>query len=67
MIYNITLYGSPASQKQAILLLENLPQIRRIDAVNASGALRLMTDSVIGEKSLIPLFAESGISGFRLE
>jgi len=66
LIRLITLYGSSASQKAAILMLENLPQIKRIDATGQPGILRLMTDSSLNEKTLIPLLAESGISGFRV-
>ena len=60
------LYGAPASRELAKLLLENLPQIRRMDVSADLSEIKLLTASPIDESSLIPLLAQSGISGFRL-
>ncbi|MGN0996945.1 MAG: hypothetical protein ACI4PG_08540 [Candidatus Ventricola sp.] len=60
------LYGAPASRELAKLLLENLPQLRRIDASADLSEIKMLTASPIDEISLIPLLAQSGISGFRL-
>ena len=60
------LYGAPASRELAKLLLENLPQIRRMDASADLSEIKMLTASPLDENSLIPLLAQSGISGFRL-
>ena len=60
------LYGAPAARELAKLLLENLPQLRRIDACADLSEIKMLTASPIDEMSLIPLLAQSGISGFRL-
>ena len=60
------LYGAPAARELAKLLLENLPQLRRIDACADLSEIKMLTASPIDEMSLIPLLAQSGLSGFRL-
>lgn len=65
-VYTIVLYGTKSSRESAKVLLENQPQIRRIDSLRDMRILRLITNSQIDEISLIPLLSASGISGFRL-
>lgn len=65
-VRTLTLFGPPAAREMAKLLLENQPQIRRIDASSDVGVLRLFLCAQLEENSLIPLLAQSGISGFRL-
>ena len=66
LFQTIELYGSLESRIMAKTLLENLPHIRRIDTYSDQRILRLLADEPEKEKSLIPLLAQSGISGFRL-
>jgi len=65
-IRTIILFGSQSSREAARTLLENQPQIRRIDSSPDIRTMRLITSAQIEENSLIPLLAASGISGFRL-
>ena len=60
----LLLYGAPAARENARLLLENLPQVRRVDAIGAGVALRLFFSEPVSENEMIPLLAKSGISGF---
>lgn len=62
----LALYGPLSSREQAKLLLENQPQVRRVDASAGLTQLRLFLQVPIGEDELLPLLAQSGISGFRL-
>ncbi|MDO5299036.1 MAG: hypothetical protein Q4F18_06370 [Clostridia bacterium] len=62
----LLLYGTPASREMAKLLLENQPQVRRVDAAADLSELKLLLTSALTESELIPLLAGSGISGFRL-
>jgi len=61
----IYLYGNAFSCEKARLLLEDLPQVKQINA-SSLPMLRLRLCAPLHEKSLIPLLAQSGISGFRL-
>ena len=61
-----TLYGAPASIERAQALLENLPQVRRIDAGAGTGTVRLLLSGPLPEADLIELLAQSGLSGFRI-
>ena len=63
----LRLFGSAAAKKKAKLILENQPQIKRIDSCPDPDTLKLLFDSPQNEKSLLPLLADCGISGFRLE
>lgn len=65
-IRTLVLYGPQSARESARILLENQPQIRRVDFASDQRALRLVTTSPLHEISLIPLLAASGISGFRL-
>lgn len=58
------LCGTPAARENARLLLENLPQVRRVDARGERGALRILSRAPLAEDELIPLLLQSGISGF---
>lgn len=62
----LTLYGPPASVCEAQALLENLPQVRRVDAGTAAGELRLLLCSPLSERELLTVLAPSGICGFRI-
>ena len=62
----ITLYGTLSSREHAKILLENQPQVRRIDAAAGFGQLRLFLSAPIGNSELIDLLATSGISGFGI-
>ena len=63
----LILYGSHAAKGAARIILENQPNVRRIDILKKPhGSLRLIMNPQIDEISLIPLLASSGISGFRL-
>ena len=54
---SLLLYGSAA-------LLENLPQVRRVDA--KGGQLLLLLHSPITEREYLTLLEKSGVSGFSL-
>ena len=60
----IELFGTAAAGDKARIMLENLPEIRRIDDLRESGSTVLILHAPISEKELIPLLACSGISGF---
>lgn len=61
----ITLFGPASVRERARLLLENQPQIKRVDAL-AAGQLRLFMSEPIREEALVCLLSGSGISGFAL-
>lgn len=61
----LTLYGTPASICEAQARLENLPQVRRVDAGAAAGELCLLLCDPLSERELLALLAPSGICGFR--
>lgn len=60
----IYLYGSAASREHTKLILEDQPQIKRIDASADLSQLRLLLSVPFSEESMIPLLQKSGISGF---
>lgn len=62
----LTLYGAPAGLERAQALLENLPQVRRVDAGATAGEIRLRLARPLPEGELIALLAQSGICGFRI-
>ena len=62
----LTLYGTPASVGEAQALIENLPQVRRVDAGAAAGEIRLLLCGPLTERELLALLAPSGICGFRI-
>lgn len=63
-IKHIELYGAPAACEEARFLLENLPEIKRIDTRLGSKAITLFLNEPLLETILIPLLAGSGINGF---
>lgn len=65
-ISTLVLYGTQSSREAARNLLENQPQIKRVDFESDQRALRLVTTVPINETNLIPLLADSGIYGIRL-
>ncbi|MGN1367334.1 MAG: hypothetical protein ACI4WX_00560 [Aristaeellaceae bacterium] len=62
----LTLYGPSDALKRACGLLENLPQVKRLSCTSDLSQMKLLSSEPIDENSLIPLLAQSGISGFRL-
>lgn len=62
----LLLYGTPTARELAKLTLENQPQIRRIDATDDLGELKLFCAQPVAERELVAWLAESGISGFRV-
>ena len=62
----ITLYGPLSMREHAKLLLENQPQVKRIDATAGLGQLKMVLTMPIGEDELIALLASSGINGFGI-
>lgn len=62
----LTLYGPPSALERARGLLENLPQVKRLSCTDDPSQVRLISSDPLHENSLIPLLAQSGVSGFRL-
>ena len=62
----LTLYGPSDAVRRARGLLENLPQVKRLNCTSDLSQMKLLSSEPIDENSLIPLLAQSGISGFRL-
>ena len=62
----LALYGPLGSREQAKLLLENQPQVKRIDSSTGLTQLRLFLNDPLSEDELIMLLSSCGISGFRL-
>lgn len=63
----LRLFGTAAAKKQAMLILENQPQIKRIDICSNPDILKLFFEAPLNETNLVPLLADCGISGIRLE
>lgn len=61
---SLQLYGTAASCEQARALLENMPQIRRIDIRGSQ--LLLLLNAPVPESEYLTLLAKSGVSGFSL-
>ena len=61
---SLLLYGSADARDHARALLENLPQVRRVDA--KGGQLLLLLNSPIAESEYLTLLEKSGVSGFSL-
>lgn len=62
--HSLRLYGSADSRHQARALLENLPQVRRVDVKGSQ--LILLLHEPISEGEYLSLLAKSGVSGFSL-
>ena len=62
----LTLYGPTAALERARGMLENLPQVKRLNCTADLSQMKLLSSEPLHENSLIPLLAKSGISGFRL-
>ena len=62
----IILYGQLSMREHAKLLLENQPQVKRIDTTAGFGHLKMVLTSPISEDELIAILASSGINGFGL-
>ena len=63
----ITLYGSFQARESARSLLLNLQEVKREEQSDCSWKIKVISDQLIKESSLIPLLRRSGIQGFRLE
>ena len=62
---HIILFGRKATCEKAKNLLENQIGVQQIQILE-SGVLSVLFSESFEEKSLIPLLAGSGVSGFRL-
>lgn len=62
---HIQFFGTAESCEKARLLLENHPQIKRIDQSGMRRTWTLLLYENISEMKLIPLLAKSGINGWR--
>lgn len=62
----LTLYGPTSALERARGLLENLPEVKRLSCSADLSRMRLISSEFLHENSLIPLLAQSGVSGFRL-
>lgn len=62
----LTLYGQTDALERARGMLENLPQVKRLSCTADLSHMKLVSGELLDESSLIPLLAQSGISGFRL-
>ena len=62
----LTLYGQTADLERARGLLENLPEVKRLSCTADLSQMKLISNEPLHENSLIPLLAQSGVSGFRL-
>ena len=66
VLRTIILYGPLSMREHAKLLLENQPQVKRIDASAGLGHLKMVMTTPISEDALIALLASSGINGFGI-
>ena len=62
----LTLYGPTAALERAKGMLENMPHVKCLGCSADLSQMKLISSEPIDESSLIPLLAQSGISGFRL-
>lgn len=62
----LTLFGQTDTLERARGILENLPQVKRLSCTADLSHMKLVSGEPLDESSLIPLLAQSGISGFRL-
>lgn len=62
----LTLFGQTDALERAKGILENLPQVKRLSCAADLSHMKLVSSEPLDESSLIPLLAQSGISGFRL-
>lgn len=63
---NITLYGSSSACEQARVLLENHPQVRRLDTLRTPAQLKLILCERLSESDLLTLLLPSGITGLQI-
>ena len=62
----LTLFGQTDALERARGILENLPQVKRLSCTADLSHMKLVSSEPLDESSLIPLLAQSSISGFRL-
>ena len=62
----LALYGQTEALQKAKGMLENLPKIRSMRCSADLSQMKLVSSEPLYENSLLPLLAQSGISGFRL-
>ena len=66
MNMQLTLYGARPQRLSAQALLENCPQVRRVDVLGDGRTLRLTINGQMPEGGLLSLLRASGVSGFRM-
>lgn len=66
-LITLRLYGAHQARNDAYALLENLPQIKKINKQDDAKTISLCLNKQLTEKTLIPLLHKSGISGFSIE
>ena len=66
MNMQLTLYGARPQRLSAQALLENCPQVRRVDVLGDGRTLRLTINGQMPEGELLSLLRASGVSGFRM-
>ena len=62
----LTLYGARPQRLSAQALLENCPQVRRVDVLGDGRTLRLTMNDPLPEGELLTLLRTSGVSGFSI-
>lgn len=66
MNMQLTLYGARPQRLRAQALLENCPQVRRIDMLADGRTLRLTLGAPLPEGELLALLRTSGVSGLSI-
>lgn len=59
-------YGCTVSRQTARNLLENRPDILRMDIIADNNAFRLFSSAPLSEFSLLSVLSDSGLDGFEL-
>ena len=63
---NMVLFGPPEARSNAKGVLENLPQVHRIDAQNSNTQLKLFLFSPISDMEILGIVAKTGLVGIRI-
>jgi len=59
--------GNQEARLQAIGILENHPNVRRIDTLESKTGIRLILNKMIKEEELVGMLADTGLIGLRIE
>lgn len=59
--------GNQEARLQAIGILENHPNVRRIDTLESKMGIRLILNKTIKEEELVGMLADTGLIGLRIE